>query len=352
MSEQDYYKLTPDAVLDAIESIGIELDGSMLTLNSYENRVYRVCDVDGHKLVAKFYRPNRWTDEEIAEEHEFSQQLSDAEIPVVAPLILNEEILNEKGLKAGIVKGEYLASGKSLMNWKSFRFSIFPCHGGRAPELDDEKHLLWLGRYLARIHNIGAIKLFQHRPDINCQIFGYECLAFLKEGGHIPESLRLPYETIAGQVIEAAQQVFNEHLSVKKIRLHCDCHPGNILWTDDGPHIVDLDDSRNGPAIQDIWMLLGGDAETMNERLDLILEGYEEFRDFDYQEVMLIEPLRSLRMIHYSAWLARRWVDPSFQHHFPWFAEPRYWEQQILGLKEQLSAINDPPVKHIVGGNC
>ncbi|RLA00196.1 MAG: serine/threonine protein kinase [Gammaproteobacteria bacterium] len=332
MSELDYYKLTPDAVLDAIESIGIELDGTMLTLNSYENRVYRVCDIDGKKLVAKFYRPNRWSEQQIFEEHEFSEQLSSAEIPLVAPL--------------------KLIDGKTLMHWQSFRFSLFPCHGGRAPELDDENHLLWLGRFMARIHNVGAIKPFQYRPELNCQTFGHDCLEFLLQGPHIPSSLRLAYETIAIQVLEASQIIFDQTTSIQKIRLHGDCHPGNILWTDEGPHIVDLDDSRSGPAIQDLWMLLGGDSETMNERLDILLEGYEEFREFNSMELRLIEPLRSLRMIHYSAWLSRRWVDPSFQHHFPWFSEPRYWEEQILGLKEQLSALHDPPVRISVGGNC
>lgn len=332
MSEQDYYNLTPDTVLDAIESVGITLDGSMLTLNSYENRVYRVCDSDGNKLVAKFYRPERWSDQQIQEEHEFCQQLQDAEIPVVAPVRLE--------------------GAGTLLRWNSYRFSLFPCHGGRAPELDQEEHLLWLGRYLARIHNIGAIKRFEYRPDINCKTFGTDCLEFLRQGEHIPASLRLAYETIAEQVLTASKRVFDACPSPEIIRLHCDCHPGNILWTEAGPHIVDLDDSRNGPAIQDIWMLLGGDAETMNERLDILLEGYEEFREFNYQELMLIEPLRSLRMIHYTTWLSRRWGDPSFQHHFPWFAETRYWEQQILGLKEQLAAIHEPPVKQPMGGNC
>lgn len=330
VSEQDYYRLTPDTVLDAIESVGIQLDGSLLTMNSYENRVYRVCDVDGKKLVAKFYRPNRWSDIQINEEHTFSQQLADAEIPVVAPLVLT--------------------GGKTLQQWQSYRFSLFPCHGGRAPELDDQKHLLWLGRYMARIHNVGATTLFEHRPEINCQTFGQDSLTFLKQGPHIPSSIRVAYETIAGQVLDATQAVFDQVQGVEKIRLHCDCHPGNILWTDDGPHIVDLDDCRNGPAIQDLWMLLG-DAETMNVRLRYLLEGYEEFREFNGQELRLIEPLRTLRMIHYSAWLARRWKDPSFQHHFPWFAEPRYWEQQILGLKEQFALILDPPIKNIISGN-
>jgi len=332
VSEQDYYQLTPDTVLDAIESLGIQLDGSMLTLNSYENRVYRVRDLDGVKLVAKFYRPGRWSAQQIFEEHEFSQQLMDAEIPVVGPLQLD--------------------GGKTLHNWQSYRFSLFPCHGGRAPELDDEKHLLWLGRYMARIHNVGGIKLFNHRPEIHCQNFGYDSLEFLRNGPHIPPSLLIAYETIASQVLAASQAIFEERKSSQIIRLHCDCHPGNILWTDDGPHIVDLDDCRNGPAIQDLWMLLGGGEETMNERLEIMLEGYQEFRDFDGQELSLIEPLRSLRMIHYSAWLSRRWSDPSFQHNFPWFAETKYWEQQILDLKEQLAVINDPPIKNLVSGNC
>jgi Ser/Thr protein kinase RdoA (MazF antagonist) len=331
VSEQDYYQLTPDTVLDAIESFGIQLDGSMLTLNSYENRVYRLRDIDDVKIVAKFYRPGRWTDEQIAEEHLFSQQLNDAEIPVVAPLILNE--------------------GKSLLSWNSYRFSLFPCHGGRAPELDDKNHLLWLGRYMARIHNVGSTALFSQRPAINCQTFGFDSLKLLQKCTHIPDTIRLAYETIAIQTLETAQSIFTNALATNTIRLHCDCHPGNILWTEDGPHIVDLDDSRNGPAIQDLWMLLGGDAETMNERLEILLDGYEEFRDFDRQELQLIEPLRTLRMIHYSAWLSNRWGDPSFKHHFPWFGESRYWEQQILGLKEQLAAMNDPPIKNTVSGN-
>ncbi len=332
VSEQDYYNLTPDKVLDAIESTGIQLDGSMLTLNSYENRVYRVRDEEGTKLVAKFYRPKRWSNQQIAEEHKFSQQLLDIEIPVVAP-----------------IKNDH---GDSLLHWESYRFSLFPCHGGRAPELDDETHLLWLGRYMARIHNVGEIESFLHRPEINCETFGMQCLTFLMQSTHIPSSLCLAYETIASQVLAASQKIIDEHPTVKIIRTHCDCHPGNILWTDEGPHIVDLDDSRNGPAIQDLWMLLGGDKETMNERLELLLEGYEEFRDFDSQELILIEPLRTLRMIHYSAWLAQRWSDPSFQHHFPWFAETKYWEHQILGLKEQLAAIIDPPIKLLTGRNC
>ena len=332
VSEQDYYNLTPDAVLDAIESTGIQLDGSMLTMNSYENRVYRVRDVDGKPLVAKFYRPNRWSDQQIAEEHDFSQQLSDAEIPVVAPL--------------------KITLGQSLLYWESYRFSLFECHGGRAPELDDENHLLWLGRYMARIHNVGEITSFKERPTINCETFGHQCLSFLMQGSHIPSSIQLAYETIALQVLEASQKLFDELSGIQTFRIHCDCHPGNILWTDEGPHIVDLDDSRNGPAIQDMWMLLGGDSQTMNERLDVLLEGYEEFREFDQQELRLIEPLRTLRMIHYSAWLSRRWADPSFQHHFPWFAETKYWEEQILGLKEQLAALNDPPIRILMSGNC
>jgi Ser/Thr protein kinase RdoA (MazF antagonist) len=331
MSEKDYYRLTPDTVLDAIVSLGIQLDGSLLTLNSYENRVYRVIDIDGRKLVAKFYRPDRWSDQQIKEEHEFTQQLADAEIPVVAPITL--------------------ADGNTLSHWQSFRFSLFPCHGGRAPELDDESHLLWLGRYMARIHNVGATSLFVERPVINCQTFGYDCIDFLLKGSHIPSGLIAAYEAIAVQVLDASQAVFDRSDKVQDIRLHCDCHPGNILWTEQGPHIVDLDDCRNGPAIQDLWMLLGGDSETMNSRLDILLEGYEEFRDFDRNELILIEPLRSLRMIHYSAWLSRRWSDPSFQHHFPWFAESRYWEQQILGLKEQLAVTHEPPIILQVGGN-
>jgi Ser/Thr protein kinase RdoA (MazF antagonist) len=336
VSEQDYYQLTPDKVLDAIESLGIQLDGTMLTMNSYENRVYRVAKDSGERIVAKFYRPNRWSDEQILEEHIFSTELNEAEIPVVAPLKID---------------------GQSLFSYQSFRFSLFPCEGGRAPELDDPKQLVWLGRFIARIHNLGEVSDFQHRPILDVKSYGDDSIAQLLSSGHIPNGLIPAWQAIAEQVLEQSKKVIQsngqDYQGFELIRSHADCHPGNVLWTDKGPHFVDFDDARMAPAIQDLWMLLGADDEQlMRHRFDALMDGYEEFRDFDTSEIQLIEPLRALRMLHYSAWLSRRYEDPSFQHHFPWFAENRYWEEQILALKEQSSAIHEPPFKAPKFGNC
>jgi len=291
--QPDYYSLTPDLVLDALESIGLEPEAALLTLNSYENRVYQYRDQDGERWVTKFYRPSRWTDAQIIEEHEFSLDLSAAEIPVVPPELINQ---------------------KTLHYYNEFRFSIFPSRGGRTPNLDSENVLKWLGRMIARIHNIGGLKPFVHRPELSLTDFGNSSVEFLKQTTFIPFHLEQAFSAITEQLLEVCARVFQQYGNYQSIRLHGDCHPGNLLWTDAGPHFVDFDDSRMGPAVQDLWMVIT-DVESELQQKALIT-GYQEFRDFDPMQWHLVEPLRAMRMLHYSAWLGRRWDDPAFKHHF------------------------------------
>lgn len=331
-----YDALTPDIVLNAVDSVVPRIhdlrqsrsDGRQLALNSYENRVYQVGMEEGQPLVAKFYRPGRWPDEAIQEEHDFTEALAQIEIPVVAPLRDD--------------------ANQSLFEFGGFRFALYPRRGGRTLELDDPDKLFWMGRFIGRIHALGSVKAFEHRPALNTETFGWEPYRYLMSTEFIPESLREAYSTLVEDVLKQAEAGFERAGSLEgkiaSIRLHGDCHPSNVLWTDEGPHFVDFDDARMGPAIQDIWMLLSGSRRQMTEQLDEILSGYSEFTEFNARELHLIEPLRSLRMIHYSAWLARRWDDPTFPMHFPWFAEPRYWEEQILSLREQLAVMHEPPL--------
>jgi Ser/Thr protein kinase RdoA (MazF antagonist) len=290
--------LTPDCVMNALDSLGYRCDGRLLTLNSYENRVYQVGMEEGLPLIAKFYRPRRWTDEVILEEHAFVQELADREIPVVPALIVD---------------------GKTLHSFEGFRFAVFPRHGGRAPEFEDRNTLEWMGRFLGRIHAIGAIKPFQHRPTLDIASFGDEPLHFLLSNSFIPADLDAAYRSVAEQALAGVRCCFERAgSSVRTLRLHGDCYAGNVLWTDSGPHFVDFDDSRMGPAIQDIWMLLSGDRTDMVRQLNDVVAGYEDFYDFDLRELHLIEALRTLRLIHYSAWLAQRWNDLAFKQAFPW----------------------------------
>jgi len=315
-----YDALNPDTLLNAVESAGYQCDGRILALNSYENRVYQIGIEDTSPLIAKFYRPDRWTDDAIQEEHVFTCALADLDIPVVGPL-----------------KNE---AGHSLFQHQGFRFSLFPRRGGRWPSLDTEDNLLWIGRFIGRIHALGAVTPFHHRETINVDTFGQRNLNFLINNNIIPQEHRLRYLEIAQLVLEKMASVFSLFKEEKEwIRLHGDCHAGNILWTDDhGPHFVDFDDCRNGPAIQDLWMLADTTGFGVPQTaLHLIVEGYEEFHPFDYRQLKLIEPLRSLRFIHYSTWLAKRWQDPAFPMHFPWFAEPQYWVEQTLLLETQLA---------------
>ncbi len=318
-----YEKLTPDLVLDAVEACGYLSDARILALNSYENRVYQVGIEGSSPLIAKFYRPERWTTEQIIEEHEFTQALKDLEISVVPPMLDDE--------------------GKSLREFAGFRFSLYLRQGGHAPNLDDFDALLSLGRTLGRIHALGKARLFTHRPTLNIQSFARDSYDYLLANDFIPSGLKIAYQTLGADLISRCEAVFSR-VKYTPIRLHGDCHPGNILWRDDAAHFVDFDDARNGPAIQDLWMLLSGDREQQTAQLSEVLDGYQEFCDFDFAELPLIEALRTLRIMHYSAWLARRWTDPAFPHHFPWFNSERYWAEHILELREQLSALQEPPL--------
>lgn len=324
MSEHPYSRLTPDTILDAIEGAGFRPDGGMLALNSYENRVYQIGMEEGPPLVAKFYRPERWSDAAIREEHGFSLALAAAEIPVVPPL-------RDPG-------------GETLWYHDGFRFALFPRQGGRWPELEPAENLAWIGRFLARIHQLGASRPFRHRPVLDPDGMGRDQVGFLLDHGLVPAQQEARYRELTGALLEGIGEAFGRLDRDHWIPLHGDCHPGNILWTDSGPHFVDMDDCRTGPAIQDLWMLLSGSRQEMALQLSFLREGYEVFRPFPVAEVALIEPLRTLRMIHYAAWIARRWEDPAFPAAFPWFGTTQYWQEHLTQLEQQLVELSRPPL--------
>ena len=331
--------LTPDQVLDALETVGLRGDGRLTALSSYENRVYQVQLEDGSAVVVKFYRPARWSDAQILEEHAFSLELMAAEIPVVAPFLLQ---------------------GSSLHQFEGFAFSVSPRRSGRPPELDDADVLEWIGRFLARIHTVGAARPFQSRPALDVATFAADSRTWLLANDKIPLDVQSEWERLSQQAIDMLRtfpglgEVGGSAAPdpVRRLRLHGDCHPGNILWTPldapsaagPGPHFVDLDDARSGPAVQDLWMLVSGDRQQRSRQLGALVDGYEQFRAFDRRELALIEPLRTLRLIHYSAWLARRWDDPIFPINFPWFGSSDYWKGQVLMLQEQLEAMQEDPL--------
>ncbi|WP_434457741.1 serine/threonine protein kinase [Stutzerimonas urumqiensis] len=315
--------LTPDLVLDAVESLGYLSDARVLALNSYENRVYQIGIEDQAPLIAKFYRPARWSDAAIEEEHRFSLELAEREIPVVAPL--------ER-------------EGRTLFEHAGFRFALFPRRGGRSPEPGNLDQLYALGQLLGRLHAVGATRPFVHRETLNVQHFGHASLTTLLDGGFIPRSLLPAYESVARDLLARLDELFAT-TSAPSIRLHGDCHPGNILHREDAYHLVDLDDCRMGPPIQDLWMMLAGERHERLSQLAELMEGYQQFHDFDPRQLPLIEGLRSLRLVHYSAWLARRWDDPAFPPSFPWFGSERYWGDQVLTLREQIAALDEEPLK-------
>lgn len=328
MSQPDnalaFRNLTPDDIFDALEDIGFLCSGRFLALNSYENRVYKIGLEEGGDVVVKFYRPGRWSNEAILEEHDFTIELEEQEIPVIAPLEIDGETLFETG---------------------PFRLAVFPCRGGRAPELDDREHLRQLGRFVARIHLVGARSAHEHRPEISVEVDAIESRRFLLDSDFIPSEMREVYAGITDQVIERALEIEEEFRDCRRLRLHGDLHPGNVLVAGEAFHIVDLDDTRTGPAIQDLWMFLSGNREEQTPQLSMLLEGYQEFRSFDARELNLVEMLRSLRIMHYAAWLARRWEDPAFQQAFPWFDTRRYWDEHVLSLREQVSLLYEPPLE-------
>ena len=325
-----YSRLTPDVVLNAIDALGMRCDGRLLALNSYENRVYQVGQEDGPPLITKFYRPARWSDDQILEEHAFAAELDEQEIPVVAALSVE---------------------GRTLHRHQDFRLALFPRKGGRAPDLEDATTLEWLGRFIGRIHAVGSVRAFAHRPAIDIASLGDEPRAYLLENRFIPAELVAAWTSAADLALEGVHAAFARGAGYDAIRLHGDCHAGNVLWTPatgnstGGPHFVDLDDSRMGPAVQDLWMLVSGDRATMARQLGHLLRGYEDFREFDDRELQLVEALRTLRLLHYSAWLARRWDDPAFPITFPWFNTQRYWQDRILELREQIAAMHEPAIE-------
>lgn len=326
-SPAPYAGLTPDAMLDALQSVGLRGDGRMLGLNSYENRVYQIYIEEGaagaESIVAKFYRPERWTDEQIAEEHAFVAELAERELPVVAATTIG---------------------GSTLHTFGGFRFAVYPRRGGRAPELEDRETLQWMGRFIGRIHAIGALTPFDTRPDLDIDSFGDEPRDWLLEHHFIPEDLQQAWTSAVDLALAGVENCYERAGDLTYLRLHGDCHAGNVLWTADGPHFVDFDDARMGPAIQDLWMLLSGKRTAMTKQLTDVLSGYEDFHAFDTRELHLVEALRTLRLIHYSAWIARRWGDPAFPAAFPWFNTQRYWQDRILELREQIALMDEPPL--------
>lgn len=322
-SERPFARLAPEVVIAAVEAAGERCDGRVLALGSYENRVYQVGRDDAEPVVVKFYRPLRWTDAAIREEHDFALELAGAEVPVVAPLQVN---------------------GDTLLEFADFRYAIYPRRGGRWPELGTADDRIWMGRFIGRLHLIGRTRSFEHRPLLSTVTFGREARTTLLESGFLADYLEDRYASVTEELIARIEASLQPFPVQAWIRIHGDCHRGNILWTDAGPHFVDLDDCMTGPPIQDLWMLLAGSRDEMRAQAAELLEGYGQFAVFDPRELALVEPLRALRFIHYAAWLARRWHDPAFPRAFPWFTESRYWEEHVQTLQEQLTALDEEPL--------
>jgi Ser/Thr protein kinase RdoA (MazF antagonist) len=321
-----YEGLTPEVLFDALDAVGLRADGRLMALGSYENRVYQVGIDDGSTprwVVVKVYRPGRWSDAQILEEHEFVAELEEVEVPVVAATTI---------------------AGATLHHHAGYRFAVYPRQGGRAPEFDDLDTLRRMGRLMARVHAVGARRPFATRPTLDIASFGRRSLDVLESEGCVPDDLRAAYFSVARQALQGVEHAWARAGDVKQIRLHGDCHAGNVLWTDDGPHFVDFDDARQGPAVQDLWMLFSGDADRQRRQAGVFLEAYAQFRDFDPAEWHLAEALRTLRLIHHAAWIAERWRDPAFPAAFSWFGTPRYWQDRILELREQVALLDEVPV--------
>ncbi len=320
LTAHPFDRLTPDFILNAVDHYGFVSDGRILALNSYENRVYQIGLEENEPIIAKFYRPERWSDEQILEEHQLCAELVAQELPVVPPLNINDE---------------------TLFRYGDFRLALYPRKGGHAPELDNLENLYTMGRFLGRMHTVGARTTFRSRPAITCKHYGHESAALIEEK-FIPDHIRLSYQSIVSEILKSIDVIYCDENTSEHIRVHGDCHVGNILWRDDAPHFIDFDDSRMAPAIQDVWMLLSGDRARQTAQLNEIADGYNEFAEFPLQQIKYIEALRTLRIMYFSAWLAKRWDDPAFPRAFPWFNTTQYWEQHILDLREQLGELNEP----------
>jgi len=322
MDPTPFAGLSPEVVLDAAVSAGFEADGRLLALNSYENRVYQLETAQG-PLVLKFYRAGRWSDEQIGEEHALTAELAAAELPVAAP---------------------FAVAGRTLLRYQDFRFAVFPWMRGRAPELDQPEARAMLGRALARMHRLGAVRPFQHRPRLTIERFGHAARAAVLASGLLPDSLTERYAQASSLLLSRVEALMRDVGRVEEIRLHGDCHLGNLLWNEQGPVFVDLDDCMMGPRIQDLWMLCSGTPAGEQREWDELLTGYQQFGDFDFREVRLIEALRALRMLHHAGWVAQRWRDPAFPRAFPWFGEVRHWESYVTDLLEQSITIENQPL--------
>ena len=328
MAAHPYDHLLPQVVLDALDAAGLRGDGRLLQLNSFENRVFQVFLEDGSAVVAKFYRPQRWSDAQILEEHAFALELDEAEVPVVAPLVLT----------GGRTLAHFAVDGQD------FRCAAYPMRSGHGPELDDPQTLRWMGRFIGRLHSVGARRAFATRRTLDPFSFGHAARDRLIALDMIAPAQAAGWLDACNSALAAVDAAFGAAAAARQ-RLHGDCHPGNILWREEGPHVVDLDDACMGPAVQDLWMLLSGSREAMGVQMATVLSGYRQFMDFDRRELGLIEPLRTLRMIHHSAWLAERWTDPAFPAAFPWFGSAGYWAQETSQLREQIEAMAEPPLE-------